>query len=340
MTYSAILSALVAFAITYFATKYAIRYFRFVGLVTTDVHKKNKPLVPYSAGVPLMIGLSVGLLVYIFINVFVYGDVGSMTNLFAAITSIFLIGFVGLLDDLNSVQVKVKGFVEGKKGLKRWQKPLMTLLAALPMMAIMAGTTNVYLPVVGNVELGILYPLLIVPAAVLIASNAINMLGGFNGLELCMALVYTLSLGVFALMSGSEVASIIFFTAFAALLGVARFNLPPAKILSGDSFTYILGAVIAVGAIIGNMERAVLITMIPFVVQAALKFYSHRKLGSFASDLGILQKDGTIVSKYGKNVYSWTHVFTRSGRYTEAQIVAMMMAVQIVFSLIPFLNVL
>lgn len=338
MTYSAIASALVAFAITYFATKYAIRYFRFVGLVTTDVHKKNRPLIPSSAGVPLMIGLTVGLLVYIFINVFVYGDVGSMTNLFAAITSIFLIGFVGLLDDLNSVQVKVKGFVEGKKGLKRWQKPLMTLLAALPMMAIMAGTTNVYLPVIGNVEMGILYPLLIVPAAVMIASNAINMLGGFNGLELCMALVYTLSLGVFALTSGSETASIIFFTAFAALLGIAKFNVVPAKILSGDSLTYVLGAVVAVGAVIGNMERAVLITMLPFIIQAALKFYSYKKLGGFASDLGVLQRNGRISSKYGDRIYSWTHVFTRTGRYTESQIVAFMVIVQVAFSLIPFLN--
>jgi UDP-N-acetylglucosamine--dolichyl-phosphate N-acetylglucosaminephosphotransferase len=339
MTYTVLVSALIALVVTYFATQYAIRYFRFVKLVTTDVHKKGKPLVPHSAGIPVMVGLVGGILVYIFLNVFLFGNQAILANMFAAITSILIIALVGFLDDLNATQVKVRGFVEGKRGLKRWQKPLLTLFAAVPLMAIMAGTSQVYLPLVGGVDLGILYPLLFVPLAVVIASNAINMLGGFNGLEAGMGLVYTFSLGLFAFTRGNELAAVIFFTAFAALLGLARFNFPPAKILSGDSLTYVLGAIIAVGAIIGNMERAVILTMIPFIIQAGMKFYSLKKLGRFASDLGVLERDGTISSKYGKKVYSWTHLFTKSGRFTEIQIVAMMMAIQAVFSALPFLGV-
>jgi UDP-N-acetylmuramyl pentapeptide phosphotransferase/UDP-N-acetylglucosamine-1-phosphate transferase len=76
-----------------------------------------------------------------------------------------------------------------------------------------------------------------------------------------MGLVYTLSLGIFALINDSTLAAVLFLTTFGALLGLARYNFPPAKILSGDSLTYLLGAVLAVGAIIGNMEKAVLLTM-------------------------------------------------------------------------------
>ncbi len=339
MTYEILVSAFISLVVTYVATKYAIKYFKFVKLVTTDVHKKNKPLVPYSAGIPLTVGLVSGLLLYIFLNVFIFNNQTVLANLFAVITSIFIIAFVGLLDDLNSVQVKVRGFIEGKKGLKRWQKPLLTLFAAFPLMAIMAGTTQIFLPIVGNVELGILYPFLIVPIAIVVASNAVNMLGGFNGLEVGMGLIYTFSLGVFSLTKGSELAAVLFFTAFASLLGLARYNFPPAKLLSGDSLTYVLGAILAVGAIIGNMERAVLLTMIPFIIQAALKFWSLKKTGHFASDLGILQKDGTIASRYGSKVYSWTHLIMKSGRFTEIKIVAIMMGVQVIFSALPFLGV-
>jgi hypothetical protein len=36
--------------------------------------------------------------------------------------------FSGFLDDLNSRQVKIAGHIEGKQGLKAWQKPLLTYL--------------------------------------------------------------------------------------------------------------------------------------------------------------------------------------------------------------------
>lgn len=339
MSYTILASALVALVFTYIATKYLIRYFKFIKLVTTDVHKRNAPLVPHSGGIPLMVGFIGGLLTYIFLNVFLFKNEMILADMFAAITSIFIIAFVGLLDDLNSTQTKVRGFIEGKRGLKRWQKPLLTLFAAFPLMAIMAGSSQVYLPLIGSVEFGIFYPLLFVPLAVVISSNAINMLGGFNGLEAGMGIVYTLSLGIFSLMIGNELATIIFLTAFAALLGFSRFNFTPAKILAGDSLTYVLGAIVAVGAIVGNMERAVLLTMIPFIIQAVLKFWSLKKIGRFASDLGVLERDGTISSKYGNKIYSWTHLIMRIGRFTEVQIVAIMMGIQVVFSILPFIGV-
>jgi UDP-N-acetylglucosamine--dolichyl-phosphate N-acetylglucosaminephosphotransferase len=327
-----IISMLISFATTLFIIPYAIRYFKFIGLVTTDVHKKRKPLVPYSAGMPVMAGIIMSLLFYIFLNVFIYHDSNQLTYFFAALTSILIISFSGLMDDLNSRQVKVAGYVEGKRGLKNWQKPLLTIPAALPLMAIMAGNTTMSIPLIGSVNFGIFYPLLIVPIGVVGAANMVNMLGGFNGLEAGMGAVYTLSLGIFSYIHGEMTACIIFLTTFASLIAALKYNFFPAKILPGDSLTYILGAVVATGAIVGNIEKATVITMMPFIIQGILKFYGLYKIKHFPSDMGILQKDGSIKSKYGNKIYSLTHVFMNLGNFTEKQIVIALILVQVFFS--------
>jgi UDP-N-acetylglucosamine--dolichyl-phosphate N-acetylglucosaminephosphotransferase len=330
-----IISVIVAFFATLLMTPYIIRYFRFVGITTADVHKKNKPLIPHSIGVPVTVGIMGGLFTYIFLKVFFFNDASNLVVLFAAISSIMLVMFSGFVDDINTKQMRVEGYVEGKKGLKTWQKPLLTLPAAIPLMALMIGNTAMDIPFLGSVDFGILYPLLIVPIAIVGASNMVNMLGGFNGLETGMGLVYTFSLGLFAYLHNETIASIIFFTTSASLLAILKYNFFPAKILAGDSITYLLGSVVAVGAILGNMEKATLVVMLPFIIQGTLKFYSKFRLGHFASDLGILQKDGKIKSKY-ETVYSWTHVAMKLN-LTEKQIVLFMILIQIVFASLPFL---
>lgn len=331
-----LISVIASFIATFILTHYAIRFFKFIRLVTTDVHKKNKPLVPNSVGVPVAFGIVAGLLVYIFLSIFLYGESTHLVSLFAALVSILIIMFSGFLDDLNTKQVKVNGYIEGKRGLRIWQKPLLTLPAALPLMAIMAGVTTMDIPLIGTVDFGILYPLLIVPIGVVGASNMVNMLGGYNFLEAGMGLVYTLALGLFALTHGNVLGSVIFLTTAGALVAILRYNWVPAKILAGDSLTYTLGAIVAVGAILGNMEKVTLIVMLPFIIQGVLKFYSKFKLGHFASDLGILQRDGTIKPKYDK-IYSLTHLVMRFGRLTEKQIVLALISIQVGFAIIPFL---
>jgi UDP-N-acetylglucosamine--dolichyl-phosphate N-acetylglucosaminephosphotransferase len=335
-----LIASIASFLVTLVITPYAIRYFKFVNVTSTDLHKKGKPLIPSSAGIPIAVGFILSMLLFIFMDVFLQNFSASLVILFAALTSILLIVFSGFFDDLNSVQVRRGNYTEGKRGLKNWQKPLLTIPAALPLMAIMAGDTGMVLPLIGAIDFGFLFPLLIIPVGVVVASNMVNMLGGFNGIEIGMGLVYTLALGLFAAINGSVEASVIFFMTFASLLGMVKYNFSPAKILSGDSTTYMLGAVIAVGAFVGNIEKAALIISIPFIIQAALKFYSRYKLGHFASDTGVLQKDGTIKSRYGKSIYSWTHIMMRMRHPTERKITLGMMAVQAIFCVIPFLNVL
>ncbi|MCX6821755.1 MAG: glycosyl transferase family 4, partial [Candidatus Aenigmarchaeota archaeon] len=172
------------------------------------------------------------------------------------------------------------------------------------------------------------------PIGVVGVANAVNLLGGFNGSEAGMGVVYCLSLGIYALLINETVSAVIFFSTVGALIGFLKYNWFPAKILSGDSLTYCLGAVVVAGVIIGNMERAGIITMTPFIIEFLLKLRSKFK----ASCLGKLRDDGKLDSPYGKKIYSWTHIIMNLKKLTEKQVTIILIFIQIIFSLLPFLK--
>jgi len=301
-----------------------IRYLKRVGLVVKDQNKKDKTLVPLSGGLAVMGGIFLGVMAYIFIRTFFFNDAVLLLPFFAAITTILLISVIGFIDD--SI---IKRSKDASAGLKQWQKPLLTLIAAIPLIVIKAGTTTIFVPFLGSINFGILYPLLIVPLAVIYLSNAVNLLAGFNGLEAGLGIVYTGMLGLYAFSNGSYVAAIISLTTFAALLAFLKFNWYPSRIFPGDSLTYLLGGVLACIAILGNMEKAVFIVSIPFLIEFILKARSKFKAQSFG-----YWKNGKIYSLYGNKVYSLTHLFTRTEKFTEKQIVIFLMLIELIFCLL------
>jgi len=313
--------------------------------MTRDFHKTDKPLLPWSAGIPVVVGLMVGVLIFVFFAVFVFNDSSSLIELFAGMTTIMIAVFVGFLDDLNVRETKIRNYDyenEQKRyvtglSLRRWVKPLLTLPAAIPLMVINAGHSTAILPWIGSVDLGLYYPLLIVPIGVVVGTNMINMTGGYNGLEAGMGAVYTLTLGIFALTHGAPSAAVIFISAFGALLGVLRFNFFPARILSGDSLQYLLGAVLVTGAVLGDMQKVTAVAVLPLIVNAAYKVYLRFfKLKFFPGELGVLQRNGTIRSKYDRS-YTIINLLLRKGRFTERQIVLVMIGIEAIFSILAFL---
>ncbi len=319
--YASIVSAVVSFLVVFILVPWVIRFMRKIGLVVMDMNKKDKPLVPIAGGLAVMIGVFAGLSTYIFIRTFLYHHTVYLLEIFAAMTSILIISLVGFVDDLL-----IKSSKEYSIGLRQWQKPLLTLIAAVPLMVINAGESVMTIPFVGTVDFGILYPLLIIPIGVVGASNMVNMLAGFNGMEAGMALVYFGMLGLYARVNGSNLAALISLVIFFSLLAFFYYNKYPAKILPGDSLTYLMGAGIANVAIIGNIERAALIASIPFFIELILKLRGRLKVDSFG-----VYKDGKIVSKY-KEIYSIPHIFTRTGKFNERQITFIMMFIELVFA--------
>jgi len=321
MTYVPFVAAIIAFLITYIATNWLIRYLRRIGLLVKDMNKKNTPLIPISGGLAIMSGIFTGLMFYIFFQTFYFKYTNTLLYIFAALISIIMITFVGFLDDMIIKKSKDKS-----SGLKQWQKPLLTFSAAVPLMAVNAGITTMWLPILGRTDVGLIYPLIFIPIGVVGAANMVNMLAGFNGIEVGMGIVYTGMLGLYAFVNNREVAAVIALITLACLIAFYFYNKYPAKILPGDSLTYLLGGVIATIAILGNIEKAAIIASIPFFIEFVLKARSKFKANSY----GYL-KDGKIHSFYDK-IYSIPHIFSRTGKFTEKQIVYFCILIELFFS--------
>lgn len=323
MQYLLYIAPIISFIVVFISTPIWIRYLKRVGLVVPDKNKKGAPKVPLSGGLVVISGLLAGLMFYIFVQIFYYdkGGQGSLVYTFAALTTILLITFIGFLDDLI-----INKHIGASTGLKKWQKPLLTLLTAVPLMVVKAGTTVFYLPFFGQVDAGILYPFLFVPIGIVGASNMINMLGGYNGLETGMGIVYIGMLSIYAYSNQRFAAAAVGTIVFAALLAFYYYNKYPARIFPGDSLTYLLGATLVSIAILGNIEKAALICSIPFFIEAVLKARSGFKAQSY----GYL-KNGRIHSLY-KKIYSIPHILAIKGKFTEKQIVYFCIAIELFFS--------
>ena len=335
-------SVVISFLTTFILAPRIIDFFHAAQIVAVDLHKRDKPKRPSSGGICVGAGILAGTFSYVGITTFSFavsslsGQISSLL-LLAVISSILIATLSGLLDDLNvrTHAVPTKDGMNVKIGFPQWVKPLLTLPAAVPLMVIRAGTTKMALPIIGVLDFGLLYPLVIIPVGFVATSNMVNNLGGFNGLEAGMGVVYTFSLGLFAWITGGGQAAVLLFTACAALLAFLRFNWYPARILSGDSLTYLLGSLVAAGVIVGDMQRAGLIVMFPFIIEFFLKARSKFK----ASSLGKLRDDGKLDAPYGRKIYSWTHICMNLGKLTEREVTIVMIFVQVLFAAIPFLGI-
>jgi len=325
-----ILTVLFSFAVTFLLTPIFIRFLRKAGIMGTDIHKANKPLLPTSAGIPVALGIFFSMMFFVFIRTFIYDNTGDLVYVFAAVATMLLITFIGFLDDLLHNKVKSADGDNRSGGLRKLQKVILTLPAAIPLMVIAAGTTTMGFPFIGEINFGMLYPLILIPIGVVGAANMVNLLGGLNGMEASLGSVYMLMLGLYAyFVANSAVAALIAFSTFGALVGMLYFNKYPAKLLPGDSIQYLLGASLVSIAVLGNMEKAALIVSIPFFIELCLKLKGGIRMPN--TTVGFLNKEGKVQSHY-KKIYSLPHIWMRSGKFSEKQIVLFMILMELSFA--------
>ncbi len=329
-----IIPALITFIVTYFSCRFLMRYFHGAGIIGEDRNKEKPVTLASSGGVAVAFAIMVGILTYTFGGSFVFTPTLPVLDLMAAALSVILIAFVGFLDDVNvkGSRVKSTDIMDIREGLKQWQKPLLTIIGALPLMAINAGISVITLPFIGSVDLGILYPLVAIPLAVIFVSNSFNLLGGFDGLQSGMGLLASLGLLVYCFIYSNSMGLLLSALLFASLLAFYPFNKYKAKLLPGDSFTYCVGGAIVVIAVMGHAEAFAAIIFIPWIIE----FLLHLRRKFRVSDLGIRQKDGTFKAPYGKSIYSLTHWVMNMGKKNERQVANYLIAIEFVFVILAF----
>ncbi len=271
------------------------------GLLQADVHKAGKPMVPEMGGIAILAAIST--------SVLLMATQDDKLTMLAVACAILLTGLIGLLDDVVGIGQAVKA--------------LLPMIAAVPL-SLMVSSTHVLIPFVGSIDLGASY-IIILLAVATISPNVINMVGGFNGTELGMGIAATAPLIVIAYLTGADDALQILVVLLGVCLVALRFNWFPAKVFLGDVGSFAIGGTLAATIIIGHMEVAGAILLVPFAADMVLKI-THRLPKTFAR-----LENGKLYCPQERPIGLAQMCLKMAGGLREDKLALTMMGIELVF---------
>jgi len=223
-----------------------------------DYHKPGQPLIPTCYGV----FFSLVSVCYWFVLSFLKIYPGEAL---ALATSVLFGSTMGLIDDMVDL---------------RWRyKAILPIFASLPYIALgLPSRTSITLPLIGSVNLNILFFYLLVPVIVTVTTNTYNQLGGLNGLESLTGLIILVGL---AIVTQNWVLTIVPILCL-GWLGYLSFT---GKAFIGNVGTFSIGLTLAVYAVLMNTKLVLLISLTPFVLNSILILFSNYVLRERADTL-------------------------------------------------------
>ncbi len=272
------------------------------GLTQADVHKAGKPKIPEMGGIAILAAIST--------SVLLIATLDNKTAMLAVVCTVLITGLIGLLDDVVGIGQAVKAFLP--------------MIAALPLSLIISSTT-VLIPFVGVVDIWVVGYLLLLLAIVTVAPNVINMVGGFNGTELGMGIAVTVPLAVIAYLIGANDALVPLMILLGVCLAALRFNWFPSRVFLGDVGSFAIGGTLAAAIVIGHLEVAGVILLIPFVVDMALKL-PHKLPKTFAR-----LEDGKLYCPQGYPIGLAQLILKATGGLREDKLAMTMIGIELVF---------
>jgi UDP-N-acetylglucosamine--dolichyl-phosphate N-acetylglucosaminephosphotransferase len=213
-----------------------------------DEHKPGRPMVPNGLGAVYILAS----VTYLFIlqGLQIWNRLSALT----LASCILFGGFMGLFDDWADLRWRYKAFLP--------------IIAALPLMVLREGETTMSTYFWGKVDFGPLYYFVIAPLIVTITTNAVNQLGGLNGLEsICPSIILT-GLFTVSILHGREQAALLYVPLIVSWT-LAYYNFR-GKIFVGNTGSFSLGITLASYAIIANMEQTLAISIIPYIINSSL----------------------------------------------------------------------
>ncbi|MGQ0606260.1 MAG: MraY family glycosyltransferase [Candidatus Nitrosotenuis sp.] len=184
-------------------------------------------------------------------------------------------GIVALL--ITTSLAFVIGFVDDRRVMGGWFKPLALAGAAIPIIILGAYESNLAFPLFGEVKIPALYLGLII-FMIPITGNTINSIDVMNGIASGFMTIAAFSLAiVMFILQNYSVAIMILPVAFASL-AFYRYHKFPAKIFPGDSGALVLGAAYGVIAIIGRVEVIAAIALLPAIINSFLFLSSVKRI--------------------------------------------------------------
>ena len=219
------------------------------------MNKKENVMVARPGGISIILGIVVSELV-------LYGffQLNEILAIIITTTAAFLIGYV---DD--------------RKVMGGWFKPLTLAIAALPIIFLGAYSSDLAFPLFGDVQIPLLYLGLII-FMIPITGNTINSIDVLNGVASGFMVIasFTLSICLFILQN-YEIAIVSLPLGFISL-AFYKYHKIPSKIFPGDSGALTFGAMYGVIAIVGGVEIIAAIALLPAVINSFLFLSSVKRV--------------------------------------------------------------
>jgi len=252
------LEALGAAAITILSAPLMIALGKHFGVDGVDVHKPWKPRVPKTGGLAMILGFLVGLS-----------------------AAILLHGWSFLAPVLAACAIAAAiGFCEDFRGeLNPMLKPLLLVLAALPILLSGIYTPRPVVPFLGKTRLYRVYPVLVL-ASYPVVCNAVNSVDILNGSAILTSMPFLAMSGLIFYLRGDYPMLALTLIVLASCAALLPYNIYPAKTFIGNSGSLFLGAVIASIAIVGRIEFAAIVALIPQIMNEMDVIFSIRGLKS------------------------------------------------------------
>jgi UDP-N-acetylglucosamine--dolichyl-phosphate N-acetylglucosaminephosphotransferase len=264
---------LVPFLLTIAVMPYIIRKLKQNGHVVKDMYKADLPLVPTQGGLAILV---IAIFSLSILTLF-YSKTITPIN-YTIIVIVALFALFGLLDDLVNIG--------------RPAKLILLYYCSYPIIPFIT-TTTILFPLVGDVDLSIIYLQLIIPTYVPVVANLVNMHSGFNGIAPGLSLIVLVTLVLKTYFFGNIINALFIVCITGAVTGYFLFERYPSRIFWGNVGALSIGA--AIGAMIVTQGFIIsgFVMLIPHTFNFLL--YIYWRLKKYPMDkFGKVREDGTL----------------------------------------------
>jgi len=236
-------------------TPHLIKFLQKRNFSVKDVNKKDHVMVVRPGGPSIIAGIIASeLVLFIFFQA---------NEILAIIITSFIAFVIGYIDD--------------KKVMGGWFKPIALVIASIPILLLGTHDSNLSFPLFGSVHIPILY-IGIILFMIPITGNTINSIDVLNGIASGFMIIasFSLSIALFILQN-YEMAIISLPLGFVSL-AFYKYHKMPSQIFPGDSGALTLGAMYGAIAILGHVEIIAAIALLPAVINSFLFLSSMRRI--------------------------------------------------------------
>ncbi|MGY5146637.1 MAG: MraY family glycosyltransferase [Candidatus Nitrosopumilus sp. bin_7KS] len=251
----AIISCIVAFFVVFLMTPPLIKILEKRNFAVKDMNKKEDVMVVRPGGPAILAGIIASeLVLYAFLQ---------MNEILAIL--------------ITTSAACVIGYVDDRKVMGGWFKPLALAIAVIPIIALGAYDTNLAFPLFGTVQIPALYLVLII-FMIPITGNTINSIDVLNGVASGFMVIASFSLSIcLFIIQNYEIAIVSLPLGFVSL-AFYKYHKIPSKIFPGDSGALTLGAMYGAIAIVGGVEIIAAIALLPAVINSFLFLSSVKRV--------------------------------------------------------------